>query len=49
MKGTESVFYLFDAEDTVTKEDWKRNNLLFLKDSIVGGPSIIVNRYHERK
>ncbi len=29
-------------------EDRKRNNLFhLLKDSIVGGPSIIFNRYHE--
>ncbi len=48
MKGTESDFYLFDEEDKVTKEDRKRNNLFYLlKDSIVGGPSIIFNRYHE--
>jgi len=44
MKGTESEFYLFDEEDKVTKEDRKRNNLFYLlKDSIVGGPSIIFN------
>ncbi len=48
VKGTESDFYLFDEEDKVTKEDRKRNNLFYLlKDSIVGGPSIIFNRYHE--
>ena len=48
MKGTESKFYLFDEEDKVTKEDRQRNNLFYLlKDSIVGGPSIIFNRYHE--
>ena len=48
MKGTESDFYLFDEEDKVTKEDRQRNNLFYLlKDSIVGGPSIIFNRYHE--
>ncbi len=48
MKGTESEFYLFDEEDKVTKEDRKRNNLFYLlKDSIVGGPSIIFHRYHE--
>jgi hypothetical protein len=48
MKGRESDFYLFDEEDRVTKEDRKRNNLFcLLKDSIVGGPSIIFNRYHQ--
>jgi hypothetical protein len=48
MKGTESDFYLFDEEDKVTKENRKRNNLFYLlKDSIVGGPSIIFNGYHE--
>ncbi len=48
MKGTESDFYLFDEEDKVTKEDRKRKKLFhLLKDSIVGGPSIIFNRYHE--
>jgi hypothetical protein len=32
----------------ITKEDRKRNNLFYLfKDSIVGGPSIVFNRYHE--
>ncbi len=42
MKETESDFYLFDEEDKVTKEDRKRSNLFYLlKDSIVGGPSII--------
>ncbi len=46
--GTESDFHLFDEEDKVTKEDRKRNNLFYLlKDSIVGGPPIIFNRYHE--
>ena len=39
---------LFDDEDKITKEDRKRNNLFYLlKDSIVGGPSIIFNRYHQ--
>ena len=48
MKGTDSDFYLFDEEDKITNEDRKRNNLFYLlKDSIVGGPSIIFNRYHE--
>jgi hypothetical protein len=48
MKGTESELYLFDGEDKVIKEDRKRNNLFYLlKDSIVGGPSIIFNKYHE--
>ena len=48
MKGTESDFNLFDEEDKITKEDRKRNNLFYLlKDSIVGGPSIVFNRYHE--
>jgi hypothetical protein len=47
MKGTERDFYLLDEEDKVTKEDRKRNVLFYLlKDSIVGGPSIIFNRYH---
>ncbi len=40
--------YLFDEEDNITKEDRKRNNLFHsLKDSIVGGPNIIFNRYYE--
>jgi hypothetical protein len=48
IKSTDSEFYLFDDEDKITKEDRKRNNLFYLlKDSIVGGPSIIFNRYHE--
>jgi hypothetical protein len=48
MKETESDFYLFDEEDKVTKEGRKRNNLIYaLKDSIIGGPSIIFNRYSE--
>ncbi len=48
IESTESEFYLFDEEDKVTKEDRKRANLFYLlKDSIVGGPSIIFNRYHE--
>jgi chromosomal replication initiation ATPase DnaA len=42
MKSTDSDFYLFDEEDKITKDDRKRNNLFYLlKDSIVGGPSII--------
>ncbi len=41
-KGTESEFYLFDEEDKVTKEVRKRTNYF-----IVGGPSIIFNRYYE--
>ena len=37
-----------DEEDKVTKEDRQQNNLFYLlKDSIVGGPSTIFNRYHE--
>jgi hypothetical protein len=48
IKSTDSEFYLFDEEDKITKEDRKRNNLFYLlKDSIVGGPYIIFNRYHE--
>ena len=59
MKSTDSEFYLFDEKDKITaqpqsggkaegREDKKRNNLFYLlKDSIVGGPSIIFNRYHE--
>ena len=59
MKSTDSEFYLFDEKDKITtqpqsggkaegREDRKRNNLFYLlKDSIVGGPSIIFNRYHE--
>ena len=48
MKGTKSDFYLFHEEDKVTKEDRRRNSSFYLlKDSIVGGPSIIFNRYHE--
>ena len=48
IKSTDREFYLFDDEDKITKEDRKRNNLFYLlKDSIVGGPSIIFNRYHE--
>ena len=48
MKSTDSEFYLFNEDDKITKEDQKRNNLFYLlKDSIVGGPSIIFNRYHK--
>ena len=48
MRGTKSEFHLFDENDKITTEDRKRNNLFYLlKDSIVGGPSIIFNRYHE--
>jgi hypothetical protein len=48
MRGTNSEFYLFNEDDKITTEDRKRNNLFYLlKDSIVGGPSIIFNRYHE--
>ena len=48
IKSTDSEFYLFDEEDKKTKEVRKRNNLFYLlKDSIVGGPSIIFNGYHE--
>ncbi len=48
IKSTDSEFHLFDDEDKITKEDRKRNNFFnLLKDSIVGGPSIIFNRYHE--
>ena len=48
MKGTKSDFYLFHEEDKVTKEDRRRNSSFYLlKDSIVGEPSIIFNRYHE--
>jgi hypothetical protein len=48
IKSTDSEFYLFDEEDKITTENRKRNNLFYLlKDSIVGGPSIIYNRYHE--
>ncbi len=33
---------------SMSKEDRQRNNLFYLlKNSIVGGPSIIFNRYHE--
>ena len=47
--STDSEFYLFDEEDKITKEDIKRNDLFYLlKDSIVGGPSIIFNWYHGR-
>ncbi len=49
-KGTESEFYLFDEEDKVTKEDRKRNNLFYLlKDSIVGGPSILIDIMKQTK
>ncbi len=42
MKSTDIDFYLFDGVDR------KRNKLFyFLKDRIVGGPSIIFSRYHE--
>ena len=38
----------FDDDDSLIKTKLKRNNLFYLlKDSIVGGPSIIFNRYHE--
>ena len=50
MKGTESDFYLFGEKDKINSNDtdMKRNNLFYLlKDTIVGGPSIIFNRYHE--
>ncbi len=48
IKESKSDFYLFDEEDKVTKDDRKRNNsFCSSKDSIVGGPSIIFNRYHE--
>ncbi len=48
MKELKSAFYLFDEEDKITIADRKRNNLFYLpKDSIVGGPSIIFNIYHE--
>ena len=48
MKSTDSEFYLFNEDDKITNEERKRNNLFYLlKDSIVGGPSIIFNRYHE--
>ncbi len=48
IKSTDSEFYFFDEKDKITSEDKKRNNLFYLsKDSIVGGPSIIFNRYHE--
>ena len=45
-----SEYYVTDLfdEDKITKEDRKRNNLFYsLKDSIVGGPSIVFNRYYE--
>ena len=46
--GGEEAAARVDEEDKITKEDRKRNNLFYLlKDSIVGGPSIIFNRYHE--
>jgi hypothetical protein len=48
MKSTDSDFYLFDEEDKITNDDRTRKNLsCLLKDSIVGGPSIIFRRYHE--
>ena len=48
MKSTDSEFYLFNEKDKITNEERKRNNLFYLlKDSIVGGPSIIFNRFHE--
>jgi hypothetical protein len=48
MKSTDADLYLFDEKDKITQEERKRNNLYYsLKDSIVGGPSIIFNRYHE--
>ena len=49
IRSTESEFYLFNEDDKITAEDIKRNNLFYLlKDSIVGGPSIVFNRYHEK-
>ena len=48
IRSTKQKFYLFDKDDHITDEPIKRNNLFYLlKDSIVGGPSIIFNRYHE--
>jgi hypothetical protein len=46
MKGTKKV-YLFHEEDKIRKKIKRESILLVLKDSIVGGPSIIFNRYHE--
>ena len=53
IRSTSATFHLFDEKDQIIKideddEPMKRNNLFYLlKDSIVGGPSIIFNRYHE--
>jgi hypothetical protein len=48
MKSTKEDFYLFDEKDKIRQKEQKRNNLFYLlNDSIVGGPSIIFNRYHE--
>ncbi len=48
IRTTKEQFYLFDEKDKITDENVKRNNLFYLiKYSIVGGPSIVFNRYHE--
>ncbi len=48
IRTTKEQFYLFDEKDKISDENVKRNNLFYLiKDSIVGGPSIVFNRYHE--
>ncbi len=50
IRTTKEQFYLFDEKDKIKPDDinMKRNNLFYLiKDSIVGGPSIVFNRYHE--
>ncbi len=47
IKSTDSEIYLIDEEDKIKKEERKRNKQFYLlKDSIVGGPSIIFSRYH---
>ena len=47
IRSTKDEFYLFGEEDKIDEREQRNNLLYLLKDSIVGGPSIIFNRYHE--
>jgi hypothetical protein len=47
IRSTKDEFHLFGEEDKIDEREQRNNLLYLLKDSIVGGPSIIFNRYHE--
>ena len=47
INSTKDKFYLFNEKDNIDDRETRNNLFYLLKDSIVGGPSIIFTRYHE--